>query len=326
MSLTIKIPTKKNNSNNSVPDPSNARRKSTRRRVTTDSEEDDYEPSPTHSESKHRRKQAPRVKGEREDDSSLRDSARVRDRSQPGGSKRPRDDPLSVDEPEGQLDATVSPDVDSSANATATAALGVVKEESTSVSLPPFKKKRLPPIKKNKPNAVPSTNLTPNHPATGKPGQEAKAGPSLVQEESVDTLSVLKRPKRINNQQEVNLNDKSVYESLFKHSGGSIPRAGLNLKEKEERRRELDGMREEDRRRRAADAEHVFDLRAQHNKITSFVERLQARRSGALWPNILAVAFRQERERDDHRREQERARQGEVTGKRKESGEVPEER
>ncbi|KAH9048099.1 hypothetical protein EDB84DRAFT_1557086 [Lactarius hengduanensis] len=216
MSLTIKIPTKKNNSNNSGPDPSNARRKSTRRRVTTDSEEDGYEPSPTHSESKQRRKQAPRVKGEREDDFSLRDSARVRDRSQPGGSKRPRDDPLSVDEPEGQLDATVSPDVDSSANATATAALEVVKEESASVSLPPFKKKRLPPIKKNKPNAAPLTNVTPNHP-TGKPGQEAKPGPSLVQEESVDTLSVLKRPKRINNQQEVNLNDKSVYESLFKH-------------------------------------------------------------------------------------------------------------
>ena len=72
--------------------------------------------------------------------------------------------------------------------------------------------------------------------------------------------------------------------------------------------------------------EHVFDLRAQHNKITSFVERLQARRSGALWPNILAVAFRQERERDDRRREQGRARQREVTGKGKESGEVPEER
>ncbi|KAI9466208.1 hypothetical protein BJY52DRAFT_333844 [Lactarius psammicola] len=326
MSLTIKIPTKKNNSNPSGPESSNARRKSTRRRVTTDSEEDDYEPSPTHSE--QRRKPAPRVKGqgEREDDFSLRDSVRVRDRSQPGGSKRPRDDPLSADEPEGQLDAAVSPDVDSSANATATAALDAVKEEPPSVSLPPFKKKRLPPIKKNKPGAIPLTNVTPNHPATGKPAQEAKAGPSLVQGESVDTLSVLKRPKRINNQQEVNLNDKSVYESLFKHSGGSIPRAGLNLKEKEERRRELDRMREEDRRRRAADAEHVFDLRAQHNKITSFVERLQARRSGALWPNILAVAFRQERERDDRRREQERARQGEVTGKGKESGEVPEER
>jgi hypothetical protein len=108
-------------------------------------------------------------------------------------------------------------------------------------------------------------------------------------------------------------------------------------------------MREEDRKRRAADSvssffsalslplhdfdlttavaqELVFDLRAQHNKITAFVERLQARRSGALWPNILAVAFRQERERDDHRRERVRGRQGEVIGKGKECEEVPEKR
>jgi hypothetical protein len=54
----------------------------------------------------------------------------------------------------------------------------------------------------------------------------------------------------------------------------------------------------------------------------SFVERLQARRSGALWPNILAVAFRQERERDERRRDRERARQGEVTPKGKVTGEV----
>jgi hypothetical protein len=55
----------------------------------------------------------------------------------------------------------------------------------------------------------------------------------------------------------------------------------------------------------------------------SFVERLQARRSGALWPNILAVAFRQEHEKDERRRERERARQGEVTPKGKVKGEVP---
>jgi hypothetical protein len=55
----------------------------------------------------------------------------------------------------------------------------------------------------------------------------------------------------------------------------------------------------------------------------SFVERLQARRSGALWPNILAVALRQERERDERRREWERARQGEVTAKGKVAGDVP---
>jgi len=68
--------------------------------------------------------------------------------------------------------------------------------------------------------------------------------------------------------------------------------------------------------------EHVFNLRAQHDKIASFVERLQARRSAALWPNILAVAFRQERERDERRQEQERARQGEGAAKERGKGEI----
>lgn len=53
------------------------------------------------------------------------------------------------------------------------------------------------------------------------------------------------------------------------------------------------------------------------------MERLQARRSAALWPNILAVAFRQERERDERRREQERARQVEIAAKENETGDVP---
>ncbi|KAI0006031.1 hypothetical protein BJV74DRAFT_880352 [Russula compacta] len=333
MSLTIKIP-KKGNMNSSTPEASSVRRKFNRRRVTTDSEEDNCEPSPSRPDTKPKRKPVPKTKRhvEKEEDASTQDErkpqiARVRDRNQSGGSKRPRDEALSADEPlaEGEIDAVVAPDAESSANAAAsTAPSDAVKEEP--ITLPPFKKKRLPPIKKNKPGSVPSANGTSSQSATGKPGSkapEAKGGSGFVQEDPVDPLSALKRPKRVNNQQEVNLNDKSVYESLFKHSGGSTPRAGLNLKEKEERRRELDRMREEDRARRAADAEHVFDLRVQHDKITSFVERLQARRSAALWPNILAVAFRQERERDERRREQERTRQGEVVAKEKETGRVP---
>ncbi|KAI0302034.1 hypothetical protein BC826DRAFT_1101674 [Russula brevipes] len=309
--------------NSLAPESSTGRRKFSRRRVTTDSEEDNYEPSPPppRTETKPKRKAASKAKGraEKEGGASIQgerkpqsSSSTTRDRNQPGGSKRPRDDPLSADEPEGQVDVAVAPDAESSTNAAASAALSdAVKEEPSSVTLPPFKKKRLPPIKKFKPGTAPSTS--------GTSSQEQQENP----EGTIDPLSALKRPKRVNNQQEVNLNDRSVYESLFKHSGGSTPRAGLNPKEKEERRRELDRMREDDRARRAAGAEHVFNLRAQHDKITAFVERLQARRSAALWPNILAVAFRQERERDERRREQERARQGEVSTKGKGTGEVP---
>lgn len=129
---------------------------------------------------------------------------------------------MSADEPlaEGEIDAVVAPDAESSANATAsTAPSDAVKEESSPIALPPFKKKRLPPIKKNKPGTVPSASGTSSQLATGKPGSkppEAKGGSGFVQEDPVDPLSALKRPKRVNNQQEVNLNDKSVYESLFK--------------------------------------------------------------------------------------------------------------
>jgi hypothetical protein len=128
---------------------------------------------------------------------------------------------LSADEPEGQVDVAVAPDAESSTNAAASAAPSdAVKEEPSSVTLPPFKKKRLPPIKKFKPGTVPSTSGTSSQATTGKLGPkppETKGGSALAQEATIDPLSALKRPKRVNNQQEVNLNDRSVYESLFKH-------------------------------------------------------------------------------------------------------------
>jgi hypothetical protein len=146
---------------------------------------------------------------------------RARDRNQFGGSKRPRDEALSADEPEGEVDVAIAPNAEPSATATNSAALSdAVKEEASPVALPPFKKKRLPPIKKNKPGTGPSTGGASSQSATGKLGPnplESKGGPAFVQEGNVDPLSALKRPKRVNNQQEVNLNDRSVYESLFKH-------------------------------------------------------------------------------------------------------------
>jgi hypothetical protein len=127
---------------------------------------------------------------------------------------------LSADEPEGELDVVAAaPDAESSATAANTAAISDVKEESPPVAPPPLKKKRLPTIKKNKTGTVPSTSGTASQSATGKPAakpHESKGGSGLAQEDTSDPLSALKRPKRVNNQQEVNLNDRSVYESLFK--------------------------------------------------------------------------------------------------------------
>ena len=145
---------------------------------------------------------------------------RARDRNQPGGSKRPRDEALSLDEPEEKVDV-VALDAESSTNAATAATLpDAVKEESTTITLPPFKKKRLPPIRKNKPGTVPLTGGPSGQSAAAKPVSkppDTKGGPSFTQEDTMDPLSALKRPKRVNNQQEVNLNDRSVYESLFKH-------------------------------------------------------------------------------------------------------------
>jgi len=142
---------------------------------------------------------------------------RARDR----GSKRPRDEALSPDEREEKVDVVAALDAESSTNATTSATLpDTAKEEPTNVSLPPFKKKRLPPIKKNKPGTVPFTSGTSSQSAAAKPvpkPPETKGGSSYAQEDTLDPLSALKRPKRVNNQQEVNLNDRSVYESLFKH-------------------------------------------------------------------------------------------------------------
>lgn len=202
------------------------RRKSNRRRVTTDSEEDDYEPSPPRAEIRPKRRATPKAKThvEREEGASTPVErkplpTRARDRNS-GRSKRPRDEALSPDEPEEKVDVVAAPDTESTTNATTSATLpDAAKEESTTVTLPPFKKKRLPPIKKNKPGTVPSTSGTSSQSAAKsvpKP-PETKAGSSVAQEDTMDPLSALKRPKRVNNQQEVNLNDRSVYESLFKH-------------------------------------------------------------------------------------------------------------
>lgn len=196
--------------------------------MTTDSEEDNYEPSPPRAETRPKRRATPKVRThvEREEGGLTPverkpPPTRARDRNQPGGSKRPRDEALSPDEPGGKVDVVAALDTESSINATTSATLpGAANEEPTTITLPPFKKKRLPPIRKNKPSTVPSTSGTSSQPPAAKPVSkppETKGGPSFAPEDTTDPLSALKRPKRVNNQQEVNLNDKSVYEALFKH-------------------------------------------------------------------------------------------------------------
>ncbi|KAJ3759877.1 hypothetical protein EV360DRAFT_8800, partial [Lentinula raphanica] len=113
-----------------------------------------------------------------------------------------------------------------------------------------------------------------------------------------------------------NLQDRSVYEMLFKNAGGSNARAG-SIRDKE-RRRDLDNLREADKARRAIEAvsftrharlflanpiqKRTFDLQAQMDKISAFEDRLRRANSCVLYPNILGAKMRETFEQNRRRR------------------------
>ncbi|GBE82086.1 predicted protein [Sparassis crispa] len=167
---------------------------------------------------------------------------------------------------------------------------------------PPPKKRKLPTIKKNKP----ATGTTPSTPATTKPpaplpapspAADPTGGQATDNNLNVGVGAGGRRPPMINTA-DVDLRDSSVYAQLFAKTGGSTPNSGLNRKEKEEeRRKELNRMRDAARAKRAEEAKHCFDLQAAHEKIQRFEEKLRARRSTAVFPNILGAAFMTPQER-----------------------------
>ncbi|KAA1471175.1 hypothetical protein DENSPDRAFT_837106 [Dentipellis sp. KUC8613] len=191
----------------------------------------------------------------------------------------------------------------------APSAVEALKEESASTTpLPSFKKRKLPQIKKNKPAPGSSAGGTPQTPATRPKLRPTDPAAVLKdQKEPDDGLPVLKKTAKNATNMEVDLSNKDVYASLFKSTGTSVPRSGVAQKEKEERRKEFDKLREADRARRAAALEHVFDLRAQYDKIMSFEDQMVKRKSHAIYPNILAAAFRHEKEIADKQRKREQA-------------------
>ncbi|KAI0062250.1 hypothetical protein BV25DRAFT_1825686 [Artomyces pyxidatus] len=227
------------------------------------------------------------------------------------GAKRPREDdsPVDIEAMDVDVVADEPERPERAPSGPPPAVADLFKEEATPAPspLPSFKKRKAPAIKKHKPEPG-GSSTTQASSAKARP-KDSKPLVALEAPGVDDGLAHLLKPTKTETKVEVNLMDKDVYASLFaKNAGTSAPRSGVNLKEKEERRKQLDKMREEDRARRATAAEHVFDLRAQHDKVMAFVDRLQSRRSSAMWPNILAVAFRHEKEREDRRREREKER------------------
>ncbi|KAF9482751.1 hypothetical protein BDN70DRAFT_990829 [Pholiota conissans] len=102
--------------------------------------------------------------------------------------------------------------------------------------------------------------------------------------------------KTMINKTDVDLSNKSVYQEIFlKMAGeGGTPR---RTKE-EERRKELNRMRDEFKARREAETRHTFDLQAQYDKISQFEDKLRTARSSALWPNFLGAKWREEYEKE----------------------------
>ncbi|KAI0332150.1 hypothetical protein GY45DRAFT_530334 [Cubamyces sp. BRFM 1775] len=156
-------------------------------------------------------------------------------------------------------------------------------------------KRKLPPIKKNKPSTAGST--APSTPSTAKaiPAAAEKKDSHLT---PAPTSNQVGTRKPAGASADLNLLDSSVYSELFKSAPGtSTPNSGLNRKQKEEeRKRELNRMREEARAKREAEARSSFDLQAAPEKIERFVlSRLRG--STARYPNVLGAAFKEMYER-----------------------------
>ncbi|KAH7930772.1 hypothetical protein BV22DRAFT_1053972 [Leucogyrophana mollusca] len=164
-------------------------------------------------------------------------------------------------------------------------------------AIPAKKIRKLPPIKKTK---QASTGTSTPLQALAAP---AKPPPESDLSKLTTSSSTARKPAALIGAADFDLRDKSVYAELFKGPGGSTPRSGLNRREKEEeRRKELNKMRDEARAKRAEEAKHTFDLQAQAEKIARFEQRLKEEGSTALHPNFLAAKFRDEHEYERRQR------------------------
>ncbi|KAJ6596893.1 hypothetical protein DFH09DRAFT_1133034 [Mycena vulgaris] len=169
------------------------------------------------------------------------------------------------------------------------------KDETTPV---PPKKTKLPPIKKNKMSTTAGVGSVPASTAVGTstasiPPKSAPLGPARAEEESkLPPPIVGPRKTTLPASVDVDLSNPMMYAQLFKSGGGSTP-SGFTRREKdEERRKELNRMRDEARAKRTNEAAPAFDLQGQMDKISRFEERLRNARSPAVYPNFLAGALK----------------------------------
>ncbi|KAL0071412.1 hypothetical protein AAF712_001269 [Marasmius tenuissimus] len=168
---------------------------------------------------------------------------------------------------------------------------------------PPQKKRKLPNIKKNKPNATGTPVLPAKKPTLSVPVKGTEEA------DITKTLGLKAAPPPVS--ADLDLRNNNVYAELFNRPGASNIRAGVSRREKEEqRRKELDKMRDEARVKRSAEGRDNFALQAQMDKILRFEERLKKSNSPALYPNILGAKMREMYDAEKKRRAREPSRNG----------------
>ncbi|KAH9945911.1 uncharacterized protein BXZ73DRAFT_95431 [Epithele typhae] len=162
------------------------------------------------------------------------------------------------------------------------------------LSEPIPKKRKLPPIKKNKQPG--SGSAGPSTPASHRTVPPAPT-PVEKREGLAPTTNQVGQRKPAGASTDLNLLDSSVYSELFRSAqpGASASSSGTDRKQKEEaRRKELNKMRDEARAKREADArKHTFDLQAAPDKVQQYEEIIKARQSPAAFPNILGASLKE---------------------------------
>ncbi|KAL5529023.1 hypothetical protein ACEPAG_4997 [Sanghuangporus baumii] len=207
------------------------------------------------------------------------------------GTKRRRE---TVSEANAPPDTQPGPTgVPAQSSSTAPAQASQPKDGASSV-LPPFKIRKLPPIKKNK-NLAGVTSTTPSS-GVSTPSVSAPAPAASINTTNPSDLPLhtsLPRKPPAPKTSDVDLTSPDIYNSLFK-TGAPTARAGSDSRVKElARRRELMKMRDEARAVRMANLQKkTFNLLGPQDKVARFEAKLRARNSPAVYPNHLGSALK----------------------------------
>ncbi|KZT70119.1 hypothetical protein DAEQUDRAFT_764869 [Daedalea quercina L-15889] len=260
-----------------------------------DPDDDEFEPEPAVS-----KRSAGKTKATKANPKLSRTKAKVEEKEIVIRDERkllPSESPVPKDKPStSRLPLKRAPSSDEIPGGnSATAALDVPEDTAANTEEaepPPPKKRKLPPIKKNKTSTVPST------PAVAKPATNAPKvdTPTPSKDPNGPVGVAARKPAASMGAADFDLRDANVYAQLFNKPVKQQPDSGLNRRQREEeRRRQLNNMRDEARAKRAEEAKQTFDLQAAHEKILRFEEKLRAHNSIALYPNVLGAFWKDPR-------------------------------